>query len=135
MLGAILKKTMKYFYWIILILAFCGCNIPQENESKCYPKDTLISDMTGKPKDSLTYYFPRKVFKDSSFISTNIDTFKLDWYSVNLSCFKAPILYNFYLNRDIFRFLWLRSFHDNVIITLERTKDKVILTTIRLIYF
>jgi hypothetical protein len=123
---------MKHYYLIIIFLAFCGCNNPQEKESNCYLKDTLISNINGIPKDSLTYYFPKKIYRDSSFILSNLDTFKLDWYSVDLKCFQEPILFNFYLKKDIYRFLWLRSFNDDVLISIEKTNDRITLNTKKL---
>lgn len=128
-LRLILFETMRHYYLIVIFFAFCGCNTPQEDQSKYYTKDTLISDVDGFPKDSLALYFPLEIYKNGNYFPTEIDKFWNEHYSLYLNCFEEPILYNYYLNRDIYRFLWLRSFHDFVLITIENKENKIYLTT------
>ncbi|MGE5432963.1 MAG: hypothetical protein ACM3QX_17920 [Syntrophomonadaceae bacterium] len=42
---------------------------------------------------------------------------------------REPLLYNYYLDKDIIRLLWLRSFHRPVMIKIEKEGDAVTLTT------
>ncbi|GAB2784212.1 hypothetical protein GCM10027175_23430 [Hymenobacter latericoloratus] len=49
--------------------------------------------------------------------------------SENLYCFGAPVLSNYYLGTDTYRFLWLRSFQRPVLLTLQHRPDGSILRT------
>jgi len=46
--------------------------------------------------------------------------YELGGASRSLSIFQAPVLFNYYLNADTYRFLWLRSFHRPVLLTLRQ---------------
>lgn len=48
----------------------------------------------------------------------------IDWLSENLKYFKEPVLHPGY-KRNIYRLLWLRSFHAPVVISLEESKGNV----------
>lgn len=56
-----------------------------------------------------------------------MDTFELLWYSSALYCAKEPILFNYYQNQEIYRFLWIRSFHHPMVFSLKKHRNKVIL--------
>jgi hypothetical protein len=47
------------------------------------------------------------------------DTSMDQWFSFDLYKLQEPILYNFYLCKDIYRFTWLRSFQPPVTIRIE----------------
>lgn len=81
-----------------------------------------------KQKDSLTFYYPTLIKTDSRNIETGIDTFKLNWYSSALYCANEPVLYNYYQGHDIYRFLWLRSFHRPVVFSLHKNYFNTIST-------
>ncbi|UOQ77215.1 hypothetical protein MUN84_00260 [Hymenobacter sp. 5516J-16] len=49
--------------------------------------------------------------------------------SANLFFFKAPVLSNYYLGNDTYRFLWLRSFHRPVLLTLTQQAGGAMLRT------
>lgn len=98
------------------------------SEKENYSNNPEISNRQGVPKDSLTFYFPTSISQDTGIVKTEIDTFKLDWFSSALYSAKEPILYNYYTGHDIYRFLWLRSFHRPVVISLHKDEDKVWLT-------
>ena len=70
-----------------------------------YPEDSSISNATGQPKDSLAYYYPTEITTNHRLVITNINDFKENWFSSALYCAQAPILYNYYLGHDIYRFL------------------------------
>ena len=88
-----------------------------------YPQELSITNSHGIPKDSLAFYFPIS----SQF--SGLDTFKMNWFSSALYCAKEPILYNFYLDQDIYRFLWLRSFYRPIILSIYKKGEKVWLVT------
>ncbi|GAB3293248.1 hypothetical protein GCM10027348_12940 [Hymenobacter tenuis] len=56
-------------------------------------------------------------------------TYALEHASYALTYFEAPVLSNYYLDAEIIRFLWLRSFHRPVLLTLRHTKGGSTLQT------
>jgi hypothetical protein len=85
-----------------------------------YEKDSTLSSTNGHLIDSSKFYLPPRFFVDSIIDISQIDTFLLEWYSTDYRCFKADILYNYYLGFENYRFLWLRSFHKPVMITIQK---------------
>ena len=58
-----------------------------------------------------------------------LDTFSNIWYSQALAAFNEPILYHNHSQDEIYRFTWLRSFNNPVVIKFERHNSDYILTT------
>ena len=87
------------------------------------PQNPAVSDAQGHPRDSTTFYFPAA---DSSYIpadpsiaaAESAPPYRLRFASCNLFHFGAPVLANYYLGSTTYRFLWLRSFHRPVLLTL-----------------
>jgi hypothetical protein len=86
-----------------------------------------------KPLDNNIWYFPFRYFvelpnnweRDSKldiFRKTDYAKFHLDWYSNQLYALKEPIIYN-QNNKTIYRFTWLRSFHNPIAIRIEKQND------------
>ncbi|HEY9364306.1 MAG TPA: hypothetical protein VIQ00_13655 [Chitinophagaceae bacterium] len=123
---------------LLIIVSLLVCIVPifsygQEiNFISYYPKDSSLSNATGQPKDSLAYYYPTEIKTNRQVVKTNLDDFMENWFSSTLFCAQSPILFNYYLGHDIYRFLWLRSFDVPVIFTLNKSGDKVWLTTKKL---
>lgn len=115
---------MKSVIYILLVFLFISCNLKQSKNDN-YPKDAKVSDMNGKPKDSLSFYFPAVIKKDTALIKTKLDSSTNNWYSKTLYAAKEPILYNYYLGHDIYRFLWLRAFSRPVVISINKDEDKI----------
>ena len=107
----------------MLVLTVSACTYKAEEDG--YPKDIKVSNSEGEPKDSLTFYLPASICRDDHKIISEIDTLNLLWYSSSLYCTKEPILYNYYLGHDIYRFLWLRSFHRPIVLTLHKDGNNV----------
>lgn len=91
--------------------------------------DTTISETNGTPRDSLSFYYPTTIQKDTQIFKTDIDTLILNRFSSALYSAQEPILFNYYLGHDIYRFSWLRAFHRPVVFTLHKDGEKVWLTT------
>ena len=121
-----MNKNTIYNIFFGLLFASCSQVTPINDN---YPNDTTFSKTDGKPKDSLTFYYPTKIKRDKHTINTEIDTFMLNWFSSALYSAQEPILYNSYLGHDIYRFLWLRSFHRPVVFSLHKNGNKVWLIT------
>lgn len=111
---------------LVLLLSslFTACTQPPKERDN-YPKDSAISDIHGKPHDSLTFYFPSSIRKDSNIVQVEMENYFKDFFSSDLYCMKEPILSNYYLAQDFYRFLWLRSFNRPVLLVLNKDNDKV----------
>lgn len=84
-----------------------------------------FADTFSLPKDSLSFYFPVNSFSDRP----SSDSFVQNWFSSALYSFKEPILSKNFVGRNIYRFLWLRSFHRPVVFTLHQKEGEVWLNT------
>lgn len=119
-------KTLKISTWLILLIL-----IAKESRGQLRPfqNDFTISDNKGIPTSDKIFYWPVNLFGDSShrYPLSSIDTFAVRHYSDFLSALNEPILSNSYLGKDVIRFTWLRSFHQKVVIRLERSADKIII--------
>ncbi len=102
---------------IIILLASCNTNTKSSS--------LAIGDSLSLPKDSLTFYFPAATF----YTTPHSDSFIQNWYASDLYNFKEPVLSQQYCGHNIYRFLWLRSFHRPVVFTLSQSNDRVWLTT------
>jgi hypothetical protein len=120
---------MKNLYILIIILSLtsCGSNI-SDNSGIKYSNDPAISTKDGSIIDSTMFFLPSELMILDLWGSKQIDTFKLKWFSANYLCFKEPILYNYYLGYENYRFLWIRSFNKPVLITIKKT-NKISINT------
>ncbi len=65
---------------IFITFLYYGCK-QTGNKNFNYPNNETISNVQGVPNDSLTYYFPDSITVDSQVFQTNLEVFKLNWYS------------------------------------------------------
>ena len=112
---------MKYIlYLLILLLPLTACNKKTKQsvkkELKTQPSTTLVLDSTGVPVDPNTSYFPME-----------LDTLKVPFFSKMLFAMYEPVLYDSKLNKESFRFLWLRTTKNPVAIRLEKQNDTIFL--------
>jgi hypothetical protein len=77
---------------------------------------SLASDYQNK------LYFPIKSFQDTSLFN-KLDTFQNKWYSEQLGALKEPIIFSDTSKFEIYRFTWLRTFHNPIAIRIEH-RDK-----------
>ncbi|MBS1755512.1 MAG: hypothetical protein JST34_15840 [Bacteroidetes bacterium] len=91
---------------------------------------TNLHDTTSKTsRDTLYLYFPLKQAGQTTNESTNsLDTFLNVWYSRMLTAMKEPTLTDYQGDNEIYRFTWLRTFHKPIVIRIQKTKDKIVLT-------
>ena len=109
-----------------------GSIVSCQDEIKNYPQDVTASDTNGEPLDSFQFYFPHQILVDTGEIVGGLDTFELKWYSTTLFAFDEPILFNYYQGHEIYRFLYLRSFHTPIVISLHRDDSEVWIVTKKL---
>ncbi|MEO6833844.1 MAG: hypothetical protein ABI169_16675 [Chitinophagaceae bacterium] len=119
---------IKVLIYFIFGLSFCSCEHTITREDS-YPKEPSFSSKDGTPKDSLSFYLPAVMRVDTGVCDVELDTFRENWFSSALYSAQERILFNYYLGHDIYRFLWLRSFHRPVIISLNRKGNRFWLTT------
>ena len=120
---------MKIILLCILCAALLSCGQQQKAEPSNYTQDSTISDISGKPKDSLASYIPTTIRKDTQIVKLDIDKMSLDLFSIGLYYSKEPILYNYYLGHDIYRFSLFRGRQAPIYFILHKDGDKVWLTT------
>ncbi|MBI3260027.1 MAG: hypothetical protein HYZ54_11205 [Ignavibacteriae bacterium] len=123
-----MERTYKYFgvmyLFVLVTLLFCSCN-QQPKEKSSYTQDSTISDIHGKPQDSLTFYFPTSIKKDTNLVKIEMDKTTQDCFSSDLYCMDEPILFNYFLGHETYRFLWLRAFNKPVVIIFNKDNDTV----------
>lgn len=79
-------------------------------------------------------YFPPALFEQSIDCGGDgggrwpvIDEFEADWFGRELRAFDEPSLYRAWTNREAaarsLRFTWLRSFHDPIVVRIDRLAD------------
>ncbi|MBC6612902.1 hypothetical protein H8B15_18410 [Hymenobacter sp. BT507] len=121
------------FVCLVFFVLLDGCSLAPSTIAS-YPNNPTASDEQGRPLDSAVFYFPavdslplnyiphnkRSKSRSLSYLSITNCAFELAEASNCLVYFQAPVLSNYYLKADIYRFLWLRSFDRPVLVTLQR---------------
>ena len=103
----------------------CGESVQDGSRNEYLDKTIEVSNRN-VPLDSLQNYYPYKIFKDTSQYK-GAEKFLVNWFSKHLFAMKEPLLFNKNSNRECFRFLWLRTFHEPVAIRIERNNNDVYL--------
>ncbi|MEE4196267.1 MAG: hypothetical protein V2I54_01370 [Bacteroidales bacterium] len=119
-------------------------NFIVETKSHPYLDSTVNVNENNIPLDENEFFFPLELFpvvetdwnQDSSglwvvtpkIIEGVQDTFLVRWYSEHLYAMKEPLLFNKNLNKEVYRFTWLRTFDNPVVIRIENIGEKYKLT-------
>lgn len=89
-----------------------------------------ISAFVDLPKDWKTNYTVNVIdfVSDSEFKVSGVESalFHINWYSTHLNALGEPVLSDS-LPAKVFRFTWLRTFHNPIVIRLENNNDSIIL--------
>lgn len=122
---------MKGIYYLFIGFLFIACIKEREQnniERFRYSRDFSVSDSLGIPKDKRTLYFPDSMYnyKPADSILFFVRYENKGWSSL-LYIAREPVLYNFYLKKDIYRFSWSRAFHEPIIISLIKENNKVMI--------
>lgn len=91
--------------------------------------DGIVVDKNNVPLDSTQGYFPVDFFhdKEHAYLFVDgmpIDSFLVNWYSKHLYSLNEPLLYNKPLEKETYRFTWLRTFHNPIAIRIEKSGGK-----------
>ena len=76
----------------------------------------------GKREPILVRRFP--VRKEKGRLNIYKESSDNAWYSAFLFALREPLLFNKRENKEIYRFAWLRTFHNPIAVRTERSKDK-----------
>lgn len=120
------QNTILPFFILFTIVLFCF---------QCHSKKHLTIDPIPPPpiqngnfqaKNNTQKYFPLGIFQDSTTYYVDHDPyFSNSWYSRHLSALKEPILYNQTSMSEVYRFTWLRSFHNPISIRIENKCENI----------
>ena len=89
------------------------------------PKSQINEAMRTDPKYDL---FPDgRIYKSQ--IQARIDTSKLNWFSNYLYQLQEPVLYNYPLKKEIYRFTCLRAFHPPIVVSIQKEGNNITLHT------
>jgi hypothetical protein len=109
---------MKYvLYLLILLLPLTACKKAKQSvkkEIKTKTNATLQLDSTGVPIEPETNYFP-----------IELDSVKVPFFSKMLFAMYEPVLYELNTNKESYRFLWLRTTKNPIVVRLEKQNDTV----------
>jgi hypothetical protein len=111
---------------IIFIQILFSCNSNPNANIAPQQIDRLVI-----PKDSTTSYFPfpKYTITEVQCGKGKMDTFVFDWYSKMLFALHEPVLHSYNGQNEIYRFTWLRSFNQPIIVRLQRQGDLVELSS------
>lgn len=151
------STTMKFSCLGTILLTFLtGCVDKQQAIQFGYRNDPEVSNKEGQPIDSGVLYFDPASFRDTfpiprlvadppydtvenvvtvpedkvkKVFDVRIDSFALQLFSRRLVKSGEPVLSNYYLDKDIIRLTWLRSFHPGIVITFIRRDGKYSIDT------
>ncbi|SEA79334.1 hypothetical protein SAMN05421540_1255 [Psychroflexus halocasei] len=136
-----MNKTLRQILSIgILTLFLTQIGFSQSIEK--FVDSTIEVDSLNVPTDLKQPYFPKEMFPEveMDWIKTdkgtkietkvkegNYDEFVVNWYSKHLHAMKEPLLFNRKVNKEIYRFTWLRTFDKPMTFRFEKKNDRFIL--------
>jgi hypothetical protein len=109
--------------FIILAICLTSCKGRTKNEGLTISKNQYDLNHLNL-NDSNKFYFPISVFADSA-VKNEADTFLVQWYSKMLFALREPIIFNDSSINEIYRFTWLRTFHNPIAIRIEKNGDNI----------
>ncbi len=137
-IGSYKMKILRFIIFVLII----GCGAENSSHDKVvinsepidnsktplaqeYSKDTITTKYEWE-NDSSHYYWQ---FKDekNGLKNNRLDTFINKWFSYFLCKFQAVNLSKKYLGNEIYRFTWLRTFHNPIIIQIEKKSSGIFL--------
>eukprot|EP00918_Siedleckia_nematoides_P013148 GHVU01028699.1.p1 GENE.GHVU01028699.1~~GHVU01028699.1.p1 ORF type:complete len:240 (-),score=22.96 GHVU01028699.1:768-1487(-) len=137
-----MNKTLRQILSIgILTLFLIQIGFSQSIEN--FVDSTIKVDSLNVPTDLKQAYFPKEILpevttewimeNDTTYsIKTKVkigtyDEFVANWYSEHLHAMKEPLLFNRKIDKEIYRFTWLRTFDIPMTFRFEKRNEKYIL--------
>ena len=111
---------------ILFTMHFAFCRGQNNFSPSTLLENKILSDTTFIPKDSTILYFPINSFNETS-NNTYRDSFIVKCYSEQLFALKEPVVYNDSSQNEVYRFTWLRTFHNPVAIRIQKNADGYVL--------
>ncbi len=111
---------MRPLISIVIIFLVNSCTPRSEKTTD----ENVLLDTLPIPKDSSAHYFQTKNnWRDT--INNALDTFVTTWFSEMLFALKEPILNSYQGEKEIYRFTWLRTFHNPISIRVEKLGEDI----------
>jgi len=123
---------------ILSFLAISGCNSQTGHR---FLNNEIEIDENNIPLNSKEFYFPEELIYNveivyeeendsvviikSQIIENSIDSLSLEWFSKFLFAMKEPLLFNKPIQKEVFRFTWLRTFDEPVVIRIEKESNQI----------
>ncbi len=107
---------------IALFISQSCSNQTDKNSVEFFLDNTIQVDSLNVPINKTQAYYPIKLFTDTT-IYVGFDTSSVEWYSKHLFAMGEPLIFNKKQNKSIYRFLWLRTFHNPIAIRIEKQLD------------
>lgn len=136
-----MTKTLRQTL-IIGILTLFMSEIGSGQSIEKFIDKTIEVDSLNVPLDSKQPYLPKELFPEvemdwiqtdsTTRIETKVkegtyDEFVVNWYSKHLYAMKEPLLFNRKIEKEVYRFTWLRTFHKPMTFRIEKRNDRYIL--------
>ena len=119
-----MRKLIKILSIVLILFTTDSFGQTRANLIVNFQKDTLKIEYINKNITTSRLYFPIAIQFDSN-KCIGLDSFSNEWYSKHLRTMDEPILYEGELEKEIFRFTWLRTFHNPIIIRIENINDSI----------
>jgi hypothetical protein len=129
----------------LLLLTFCFYQTATAQKTHKFIDSSIKVDRDNVPVDKKQYYFPKLLFprieneveekSESKYrmirkvYSGEFDHSSLKYYSENLFDMNVPLLFNRAMSKSVYRFLWLRSYMNPILITIEKNHKRYLLTS------
>ena len=136
-----MHKTLRQILSIGILTLFLT-QIGYSQSIDKFIDSTIKVDSLNVPTDFGQPYFPKEMFPEVEMdwiqtdngtkIETKVkegtyDEFVVNWYSEFLHAMKEPLLFNRKIDKEIFRFTWLRAFDKPMTFRFEKKNDRYIL--------
>ena len=119
-----MRKMIKIFIVILTLIVTDSFGQTRDNLILNFQKDTFKIDSIDKNITDSKFYFPKATRIDSN-KCIGLDSFANKWYSKHLRAMNETILYNGELCKEIYRFTWLRTFDNPIMIRIEKNNDSI----------
>ncbi|MDT0554619.1 hypothetical protein [Patiriisocius hiemis] len=97
-------------------------NVPSDLKQAYFPKEILPEVTTEWIMENDTTYSIKTKVKIGTY-----DEFVANWYSEHLHAMKEPLLFNRKIDKEVYRFTWLRTFDKPMTFRFEKRNEKYIL--------